>query len=70
MPADLGDRRVVRQLGQRLAALDPPVDILVGNAGTIARGPAIDHEDDAWDQVLEVDLTSQFLLARDVGRVA
>ena len=45
-----------------------PVDILVLNAGTIERRPAAEHSDDLWDRVLEVNLSSQFVLARELGR--
>jgi 2-dehydro-3-deoxy-D-gluconate 5-dehydrogenase len=66
-PVDLGDRAAVVDLVERLDALDRPVDILVNNAGTIHRTPAVDHPDDAWDRVLEVNLTAPFLLARELG---
>ena len=64
---DLADRAAVRALSDRLAA-GGPIDILVNNAGTIRRAPAAQYTDADWDHVLEVDLTAQFLLARDVGR--
>ena len=38
------------------------------NAGTIERRPAVEHGDDLWDRVLEVNLTAQFVLARELGR--
>ena len=59
--------RVVPLLG-KLAALDRPIDILVNNAGTIARAPAAEHSDQDWAHVLQVNLTSQFVLAREIGR--
>ena len=43
-------------------------DILVNNAGTILRKPAVEHPDDYWDKVVEVNLSSQFILSRDVGK--
>ena len=46
----------------------PPIDILVNNAGTIARAPAAEHPDELWDRVLEVNLTAQFVLSRELGR--
>ena len=49
-------------------ALDCEVDILVNNAGTIERAPAVDHSDADWDRVVEVDLSSQFVLTRELGR--
>jgi len=66
--ADLADRAAVTDLAVRLNDLDAPVDILVNNAGTIARTPAAQHSDADWDRVLEVNLTSQFVLSREIGR--
>ena len=68
MAADLGDRDAVRGLIVRLARLGRPVDILISNAGTIFRAPAAEHPDEAWDRVLEVNLTAPFVLARELGR--
>jgi 2-deoxy-D-gluconate 3-dehydrogenase len=65
--ADLSDRAAVRALASRVTA-EGPIDILVNNAGTIRRAPAVEYLDADWDHVLEVDLTAQFLLARDIGR--
>jgi 2-deoxy-D-gluconate 3-dehydrogenase len=67
LTADLADRAAVRWLAENLNALGP-IDILVNNAGTIARAPAADHPDEAWDHVIQVNLTSQFLLTREIGR--
>jgi 2-deoxy-D-gluconate 3-dehydrogenase len=65
---DLSDRDSVYQLVADLGALGVQVDILVNNAGTIARKPAAEHSDDLWDRVLEVNLTAQFVLTRELGR--
>ncbi|AXH34780.1 SDR family NAD(P)-dependent oxidoreductase [Humibacter sp. BT305] len=59
---DLASREATLDLAGRLA--DRPVDILVGNAGAFRRKPALDQADEDWDDVLEVNLSSQFLLAR------
>jgi 2-deoxy-D-gluconate 3-dehydrogenase len=67
LPADLGDRGAVLELLRRLEEIERPIDILVGNAGTIYREPAVDHALEQWDNVLEVNLTSQFLLAQALG---
>jgi len=66
--ADLADRAAVTALAARLNDLDAPVDILVNNAGTIFRAPAAHHPDEDWDRVLEVNLSSQFVLSRELGR--
>lgn len=42
-------------------------DVLVNNAGTVRRAPAAEHGDDDWDRVLEVNLSAQFVLARELG---
>jgi 2-dehydro-3-deoxy-D-gluconate 5-dehydrogenase len=66
--ADFSDQAAVADLAAQLAAWPRPVDILVNNAGIIARSPAARHPDADWDRVLQVDLTSPFVLAREVGR--
>lgn len=68
MQVDLSDRAAVAKLAVTLEQDMPPVDILVNNAGTIARAPALEHDDKMWDHVLEVNLTAPFVLARTVGR--
>ncbi len=46
----------------------PRIDILVNNAGTIMRKPISEHPDDYWDKVIEINLTSQFILTREIGK--
>jgi 2-deoxy-D-gluconate 3-dehydrogenase len=65
---DLGDRREVHRLVGRLVSDVPRFDILILAAGTIERAPAIDHADDLWDRVIDVNLTAPFVLARELGR--
>jgi 2-deoxy-D-gluconate 3-dehydrogenase len=65
---DLADRRAVHALATAVASDVPRVDVLVLNAGTIERRPTVDHGDELWDRVLEVNLTAQFVLARELGR--
>ena len=68
LAADFANPEDVRRLAQLLNDLARPVDVLVNNAGTIARAPAAEHTDEDWDRVLQVDLTSQFVLTREIGR--
>jgi 2-deoxy-D-gluconate 3-dehydrogenase len=65
--ADFADPDQVLELARTLRRLGRPVDILVNNAGTIAREPAASHPDELWNRVLQVNLTSQFTLTREVG---
>ena len=65
---DFSDREAVRTFAAQLEADGQTPDILVNNAGTIKRKPAVDHEDALWDEVIDVNLSSQFVLSREVGR--
>jgi 2-deoxy-D-gluconate 3-dehydrogenase len=47
---------------------NPVIDILVNNAGTILRAPAAEHSDEYWDRVLNVNLNSQFIITREIGK--
>jgi len=64
--ADFSDRGAVTGLAAELAAL--PVDILVNNGGTIRRTPAVDHSDEDFDHVMDVNLRTAWVLSREVGR--
>ncbi|MFM6947806.1 MAG: 2-dehydro-3-deoxy-D-gluconate 5-dehydrogenase KduD [Aquirufa sp.] len=66
--ADFSDRESLYDFIKQLIKRFPRIDILVNNAGTILRDPAADHSDEYWDEVLEVNLTSQFILSREIGR--
>jgi 2-deoxy-D-gluconate 3-dehydrogenase len=65
---DLGSRPALYALVARLRAEHPPLDILVNNAGLIRRREAVEHPDEDWDRVLEVNLTAPFILSRELGR--
>lgn len=65
---DLSDREALYGLLDWLSESRYRVDILVNNAGTIVRNPAVEHGDEDWDRVLEVNLSAPFILARELGR--
>jgi 2-deoxy-D-gluconate 3-dehydrogenase len=65
---DFADRSAVYELVAAVRRDVGAVDILVNNAGTIARTPAAEHPDEMWDRVLEVNLSAQFVLSRELGR--
>jgi 2-dehydro-3-deoxy-D-gluconate 5-dehydrogenase len=44
------------------------VDILINNAGTIRRSPAVEYSEDDWQAVIDVNLTSVFRLSQIAGR--
>jgi 2-dehydro-3-deoxy-D-gluconate 5-dehydrogenase len=66
--ADLGAADGAADLARRLASDGLTIDILVSNAGTIARAPAVDHTDEMWATVIQTNLTSAFVLGREIGR--
>lgn len=57
----------VREFANRLVAERPPIDILVNNAGAIHREPALTHSHEQWQRILDIDLTSQFVLTQVLG---
>jgi 2-deoxy-D-gluconate 3-dehydrogenase len=44
------------------------IDILVNNAGIIRRADLLDHSEEDWDAVIDVNLKSAFLLSQAVAR--
>jgi 2-deoxy-D-gluconate 3-dehydrogenase len=62
---DFANRESVYAFLRRMPA---HIDILVNNAGTILRKPAVEHPDEYWDQVIETNLNSQFVISREIGK--
>lgn len=65
---DFSDRTALHAFISSLQTDQQVIDILVNNAGTIKRAPAAEHSDALWDEVIEVNLSAQFILAREIGR--
>ena len=65
---DFSDRAAVKAFAADLEASGVVPDILINNAGTIKRKPAAEHDDELWDEVIEVNLSAQFVLSREIGR--
>lgn len=66
--ADFSKRESVYEFIKHVKADFDKVDILINNAGTILRKPIHEHPDEYWDKVIEVNLSSQFLLTREFGK--
>lgn len=66
--ADFSDRSSVYAFLEKMHNEHGTPDILVNNAGTIMRNPAAEHSDDYWDRVLTVNLDTQFIIAREIGK--
>ena len=63
---DFSNRQSLYEFARKIA--DAPIDILVNNAGTIRRAPAVQYSDEDWDRVIQVNLSAQFILTREIGR--
>ena len=61
---DLADPDAARTAVERLDR----IDALVANAGVIVRRPVLETSLEEWRQVLDVNLTSVFVLAQAAGR--
>lgn len=64
---DFSQRESLYQFINTLKENHGTPDILINNAGTILRAPAVEHGDDLWDKVIEVNLNAQFILSREIG---
>src|SRR6187200_2375684 len=62
--ADLAQAGAADRLAADAIAAFGKIDVLVNNAGTIRRRPAAEHQDDDWDTVIAVNLSSVFRLSR------
>jgi 2-deoxy-D-gluconate 3-dehydrogenase len=65
---DFKDRSALYDFIKKAKSAHLVVDILVNNAGNILRKPAAEHPDEFWDEIMEINLNSQFILAREFGK--
>jgi NAD(P)-dependent dehydrogenase (short-subunit alcohol dehydrogenase family) len=66
MVADMCDRAAVKQLAAEAVSRMGKIDVLVNNAGS-NQPQAIDEiTDEAWDRIVELDLTSCMALTREL----
>jgi 2-dehydro-3-deoxy-D-gluconate 5-dehydrogenase len=68
LSGDLTRRETPQNLIESTIAELGGIDLLINNAGTIRRSPAVDYSDADWDTVIEVNLSSVFRLCRAAGR--
>ncbi|MEZ5070895.1 MAG: gluconate 5-dehydrogenase [Bacteroidales bacterium] len=65
---DVTDEAAVDREIPRMEAEGGPIDILVNNAGIIKRIPILEMKAEEFRQVLDVDLTGPFIVAKAVAR--
>jgi len=63
-PFDLGSIESIDDFFESIIAQTRGIDILVNCAGTTIRGPAEDVDLKTWSQVIQVNLTSAFVLSQ------
>ena len=66
--SDFSDRQSLNEFIGKVQNDFEKIDILINNAGTILRKPIADHPDEYWDKVIEVNLSAQFVLTREIGK--
>ncbi|HED05154.1 MAG TPA: SDR family NAD(P)-dependent oxidoreductase [Ignavibacteria bacterium] len=59
---DFSERRKLHEFIKIVKSENENIDLLINNAGTILRKPVREHPDEYWDKVIEVSLSSQFIL--------
>jgi 2-deoxy-D-gluconate 3-dehydrogenase len=68
--ADLGTGKqkdamdVVAQITQKVGR----IDVLVNNAGTIRRAPAVDYSEKDWNEILQINLSTPFFLCQAAAK--
>jgi 2-dehydro-3-deoxy-D-gluconate 5-dehydrogenase len=65
---DLAHKSTPQQLIEQTLDEFGRLDILINNAGTIRRAPAVEYSADDWETVIEVNLSSVFRLSQLAGR--
>jgi gluconate 5-dehydrogenase len=65
---DIGRREAIPGLVDAVLAKLGKVDILVNNAGATWGAPAEDHPLEAWDKLVNVNMTGAFLLSQAIAK--
>jgi 2-deoxy-D-gluconate 3-dehydrogenase len=66
--ADLSQPPLAKALVEEAIAHFGSLDIIVNNAGTIRRAPAVDYTEEDWAHVIETNLSSVFRLCQAAGK--
>lgn len=68
LPADLSDSEAIADLVKRADEAMGQIDILVNNAGLTRDGLSMRMSDEDWQQVIDVNMSATFKLAKAVQR--
>lgn len=67
---DLSDPATITPMVEKALAAYGQIDILVNNAGATWGAPTIEHSLEAWQKVLNLNLTGVFLVTQAVGKLS
>jgi NAD(P)-dependent dehydrogenase (short-subunit alcohol dehydrogenase family) len=65
---DMSDAAAIAPAVARAIEALGPIDILVNNAGTTWGAATIEHPLDAWQKVINLNLTAMFVVSQEVGK--
>jgi gluconate 5-dehydrogenase len=67
---DLGDSKAAGPMVDAVLKRFGQIDILVNNAGATWGAPTVDHPLEAWNKVINLNLTGAFLVTQAVGKLS
>jgi gluconate 5-dehydrogenase len=67
---DLQDSDSVKPMVEQVLKEFGQIDILINNAGAAWGAPAEEHSLDAWNKVINLNLTAPFLVSQTVGKLS
>jgi gluconate 5-dehydrogenase len=65
---DMGKAAAIPAMVEEAVAKLGPIDILVNNAGTTWGAATVDHPLEAWQKVIDLNLTAMFVTSQEVGK--
>ena len=68
IPCDMSKSESIGPMVQQAIDALGPIDILVNNAGATWGAPTVDHPLEAWNKVVNVNLTAMFVTSQEVGK--
>src|SRR5262252_8419927 len=68
LPYDLSDAKAIAPMVEGAVAALGPIDILVNNAGTTWGAATLEHPLEAWQKVVNLNLTAMFVASQEVGK--
>lgn len=69
MACDVRRPDEVRRVAERTAEIYGRIDILVNNSGASWGAPAVEMPLEAWNKVMDINVTGTFLMSQAVGRM-